>query len=404
MKKSWRAAAACALAGVMVAAGCGGDGNTGSGLAPEGELMTYTEYNLDTYVRPYWHTREIYNETVMFVGADDSAPLLYDAKEILSVRNYGLDIEYEEGADYTYENGVLKRTADSSIPYFEIDDYYRTSPDSVGIAVDKSKISLELEGDRYLKYGEGDTFTKKQIAVTYRHSSPWEGPIPAGKSEKLAKSLAKLKSGEETTVLFYGDSITTGCNSSGTSQGGNVSPHAESFPRMICSYFEEKYAANIDYYNTAVGGWTTEQGQDALEGNVIGYAPDLVIIGFGMNDMLTTPGAYSLMIQDMLERIHSALPDAEIVLVGSMVPNYESTWYGNQELFAAELLALEEEYDFVAAANVTEMHKALFSAGKRYCDVTGNNINHPNDFVARLYAQVILKTMLGGEYCDEITN
>ena len=62
MKKSWRAAAACALAGVMVAAGCGGDGNTGSGLAPEGELMTYTEYNLDTYVRPYWHTREIYNE------------------------------------------------------------------------------------------------------------------------------------------------------------------------------------------------------------------------------------------------------------------------------------------------------------------------------------------------------
>ena len=36
--------------------------------------------------------------------------------------------------------------------------------------------------------------------------------------------------------------------------------------------------------------------------------------------------------------------------------------------------------------------------------MTGNNINHPNDFVARLYAQVILKTMLGGEYCDEITN
>ena len=88
----------------------------------------------------------------------------------------------------------------------------------------------------------------------------------------------------------------------------------------------------------------------------------------------------------MIERIHTELPDTEILLLGSMVPNYESTWYGNQELFAAELLGLEESYDFVAVANVTEMHKALFSAGKRYRDVTGNNINHPNDFVARLYA------------------
>ena len=48
------------------------------------------------------------------------------------------------------------------------------------------------------------------------------------------------------------------------------------------------------------------------------------------------------------------------------------------------------------------MHKALFEAGKRYRDVTGNNINHPNDFVVRLYAQVLLKTVFGNDFCEEI--
>ena len=61
-------------------------------------------------------------------------------------------------------------------------------------------------------------------------------------------------------------------------------------------------------------------------------------------------------------------------------------------------MKLEEKYDFVGVANVTEMHKAMFDAGKRYRDLTGNNINHPNDFVVRLYAQVILKTLLGQDF------
>ena len=26
---------------------------------------------------------------------------------------------------------------------------------------------------------------------------------------------------------------------------------------------------------------------------------------------------------------------------------------------------------------------------KRYCDITGNHVNHPNDFMVRIYAQVV---------------
>jgi lysophospholipase L1-like esterase len=370
-------------------------------LAPENEIMRYDVYDFDAYLKPLWYTREIYNETVMFVGENDEAKLLYNPSEIISVRNYGLDVEYKNGIDYIIENGKIKMTENSAIPYFEIEEYYLISPSSIEIGVDKTKLNITLEGNRYLKYGEADTFTSKQIAVTYRHNEEWKGSIPYGQSDKLTNFINKIKSDNETNILFYGDSITTGCNASGTSYGGNVMPNADSWPVMIKKYLENKYDADILYNNTAVGGWNTSQGQDNFESRVLNYEPDLLILGFGMNDMSLSNNNYKLMIMDMIEQFHTKCPTSNIILVGTMVPNYESTWYGNQENYVQALKELSQTYDFVACADVTSIHKAIFTAGKRYRDVTGNNINHPNDFVVRLYAQTILKTMLGNDFCKE---
>jgi hypothetical protein len=75
----------------------------------------------------------------------------------------------------------------------------------------------------------------------------------------------------------------------------------------------------------------------------------------------------------------------------------ESSW-GNEltSVFEFEkiLLSLEEKYP-LAVADLTQMHADLLLAGKRYRDMTGNNINHPNDYLIRVYAQVILKTLIG---------
>ena len=37
-------------------------------------------------------------------------------------------------------------------------------------------------------------------------------------------------------------------------------------------------------------------------------------------------------------------------------------------------------------------------SGKLTRDCLGNNINHPNDFGIRIYAQVILKTLCGDDF------
>ena len=103
----------------------------------------------------------------------------------------------------------------------------------------------------------------------------------------------------------------------------------------------------------------------------------------------------------MIDAIHANNPDCAVIVVGTSVPNNETDWYyGNQRLYVNELLTLESEsgkYDNVAVTNMTAMHEHLLKI-KRFRDITGNNINHPNDFVVRIYAQVLLQTLLGSEF------
>ena len=128
-------------------------------------------YNLDEYLQPIWETEEVYNETFMFLGEEDEAPFLYAPAEIVHVKNYFLDTEYIEGRDYAIENGKIRRLKGSRIPYFTVEEYYTTKPGHYGILVDMAKIPYQLKGTRYLAYGEMDTFTCKQIAVTYKKKS-----------------------------------------------------------------------------------------------------------------------------------------------------------------------------------------------------------------------------------------
>jgi lysophospholipase L1-like esterase len=145
----------------------------------------------------------------------------------------------------------------------------------------------------------------------------------------------------------------------------------------------------------AVGGWSTGDGLKAFDERVLVENSDLLILGFGMNDRGTPVENYKNMIEEMVVRFHQYAPQGEIVLIAPMLPNIETDWLKNQPLFAEKLYELEKKYSFVGVADMTQIHWDILNAGKRYRDMTGNNINHPNDFIARIYAQVILKTILG---------
>lgn len=351
------------------------------------------------YLQPFWKGGRIVNETAMFVGGNDCAPLMFTPEEVLSVKDYGLGKTYKLGKDYAVEGKSIVRLSGSDIPFWEEEEYY--APDYNVYAIGARKdICAAMGGQRYLKYGEGATFTSRQIAVTYVKKDEWTGDIPQGKTEKFSNALRKLRNSGELKILFYGDSITTGCNASGTEMGGNVPPYMPPFDKMICGYLNRRFGCRVNGINTAVGGMDTRWGVNNLDERVIAHAPDLVLIAFGMNDAKTPVEEYREMISGMTNRIRSALPETEIMLVAPMLPNDEAdeNWYGNQQYFGAELKKIENGCDFVAVADVTSMHKGILSTGKRYRDMTANNINHPNDFLVRLYAQVILTTLLGKDF------
>lgn len=373
-------------------------------LAIQQDIMQYDKFNINTYLKPFWYTREVYNETITFVGENDEAPLMYQADEIVAVKNYGLDVDFKKNKDWVYENGKIKRVSNSSIPYWEIDEYYRTTPSpNITISLDVVRqLQYGFSENRYLMYLEGKPLTDKMISVTYTHSKEWTGPIPQDKSQRFLNSLSKLQSGQKLKILFYGDSITTGCSSSGNVNGGNVSPYCPPYPQLINVYLKNKFTSEITYVNTAVGGKESSWGLANLKERVIDYAPDLVFIAFGMNEGAISGEFHKHYAKEMIDKIHKDLPNTEIIFISTMLPNIESTWLQNHGEFANALLELENEYNFIAVANVTEIHQYLFNIGKRYRDITANNINHPNDFIHRLYAQVTLKTLLGTIFCNEI--
>jgi hypothetical protein len=129
--------------------------------------------------------------------------------------------------------------------------------------------------------------------------------------------------------------------------------------------------------------------------------PDLAIVAFGMNDASVDTYTFYEKTKELIEEIKKLNPDCEILLVSSMVPNPEVlNWLGNIASFEEQsLLKLLDEYDNVGLAPMTSVSQSLYGVvGKKFEDINSNSINHPNDFLHRIYAQTVLTSLLGNEY------
>ncbi len=391
--------------------------------APIGDILKYDTFDLNTYMTPVWDGRVVYNETVMFVGMNDQASLLYTPDEILSVTSYDLKTVYEQGKDYDVVDGKLVLLEGTRIPVIAFDQYYHEKE----VPGMPAQLAVKLDGKTYYVYwGEGTTMTQWQVAVTYVHDQYWEGFKPEH-SDQFASLIEKMEKGEDVTMIFYGDSITFGATSS---SGANVHPYAPPYTQMFTQYLAQKYGytikyvntgltgtcpppstdsvfgtnGTITYINTAVGGWTSADGSNKFNEYVKPYVDqygcDFFLLAFGMNDAGNSPNNEKKAIKKISDKLYDIAPEADMLLVATMIPNPEATngWYGNQHRFETVFEALAEDYvkdgKSCAVAKMTSMSQRILE-NKRFRDHTGNNINHPNDFLGRLYAQVVFETVIG---------
>jgi acyl-CoA thioesterase-1 len=342
-------------------------------------------------LRPFWRSPTMDGESVLFIredaGARPRASLLFRPTKILAVRSASGLVAYVEGRDYQWQPGTREITlpAGSRIPC-------RTPRELRRPANSQPHRLTHRDGNGEILFGATHEYHDMQTLVTYEHArDAWPGPLPAFAGDQLPRTVGKLKAKQPLSIALLGDSISTGCNASGWAK---VAPFQPPYQDLLALGLEAAYGSKITLKNYAVGGTGTAWGL-ANAGQVLQADPDLVILAFGMNDAAGLPAAqYQANVKGMIGAVRKARPQCEFILVATMLGNKDWTTL-HPELFPQYRDALAELCGRgVALADMTSIWAELLKQ-KKDCDMTGNGVNHPNDFGHRVYAQV-LYTLLAG--------
>jgi lysophospholipase L1-like esterase len=251
---------------------------------------------------------------------------------------------------------------------------------------------------RALLFSEGHFFHDLQVVTEYETQERWTGVIPKTAPELLPRTAAKLRDHKPLNLVVLGDSISTGANASGVV---GAKPYTPGYPGLVARGLEARGASKVALTNLSVGGTTSSWGVTRIP-NVVAARSDLVIIAFGMNDSAsavaeavvghsfgTSPKRYGQNTREMTQKVRQALPSCEVILVAPMIGNAEWDFIDQKRFpaFRDELRKLEAPG--VAIADVTSIWAELLRR-KSFHDLTGNGLNHPNDFGHAIYSQVIL--------------
>lgn len=368
-------------------------------------MSDFLEEERANRLAPLWKGNTVYAESIFvlenLLGEIRPFRLAYPIMRILSVRSADLSVVYEEGKDYRVnEYGELEIIRGGAIPYLKWKDYRLP-------AFDPENWENMATADGLGAYKTGDLFSGPegmrawQLAVSYTHAESRLYDVVTGKSDKFARFFGKLEKGRSGRVASYGDSITYGWAASGM-QDIQKPPYCKKYADMVVEALEEKFGANIEHANFSVSGKCTDWA--VLDENVkpvADFKPDLVILAFGMNDAgVFRPCVFAENIRSIIAKIRAVNPETEFLLISPIVPNplVAFTAGSSIERYHAEYPRAFEEIERgtegVGYANVTALHRILLER-KSLQDTLSNNVNHPNDFMHRIYAQVALKTLLG---------
>ena len=381
MKTSYRKiiclAAALCLFGTALASVSKIDANASAAAEPQ-------TWEFDKLMAPVWEGETSYMESVLPVenqyGGIDPIQLLYPIEEVIEVKNSELTVTYQKGVDYVVAGGKLIIAEDGAIPTMSYSEFHPTT----------GQTGFEDVNGGYICFSEGDYFHSKQIVVTYTHTETYEGYIPEGKSDLLPNVTTKLQKGEEIDLLVLGDSISVGANSSGWI---GTNPYIPTYPELFAKYLATVYGGKVSLENPSVGGKDIIWGMNKINGVLeTSDNVDLAVIAFGMNDGSKDATTFVEYANIIVDSIKTKFPEADVMLVATMLPNPDAKFFNLNQANFYDAMVETCEKEGVAVVNMTGVHESLLQR-KRYADMTGNNVNHPNDYLARVYAQTLFATL-----------
>jgi len=335
------------------------------------------QVNIDQYMRPFWHSDTIYNETILLFslnGNPADGKLLYQPDRILSIKSFDLAMDFTEGKDYTLKGNVIERLPNSPIPF-----------------------RADASFDRMKDLAWFNT-QSQWIVVTYTHHDQWNGPVPQYKGDKLPRTMAKLKAKKPLKIAALGMSITRGLN---ISSYDDVPPYMPTYVSLFTNRLKKAYQYNdIELYNAGLPGALVDWGAQYADKYINPIKPDLVIIDFGMNDFWRyTPEQFKGFIQTIMNKVKAGNPDVEFLLISNMKfdpayvldsDKYKSFYQGNLGGYSHILQQMEA--NGIINLDMYAISDAIYHR-KKAKDCISNPL-HPNDYLARWYAQGLAQLLI----------
>ncbi len=272
-------------------------------------------------------------------------------------------IVYQEGIDYTvdYLNGAIARTMSSRIPDFSANILYGQH---------------DFDQKNFPGYTNHPFF----VWVDYETSNGEDFGKPNDQTRYLANARTKLEAGGTFRIVSYGDSITAGREAATT---------ALRFTTLYGNYLQSRFpGSTIVVEDVSKPSYTSTQALAAWDTTVGVTAPDLVLLGWGMNDHSlggAPPEQFKQNLITLVGMVRS-LKHADVILFSAFPPNEE--WhYGTHRMnLYAEATRQAAAETNCAYVNVFDTW-AMVLQRKDQPSLLGNNINHPNDFGHWMYQQ-----------------
>lgn len=276
-------------------------------------------------------------------------------------------VVYENGRDYVinYAQGTIARSPASRMPDFSHNMLY---------------------DQKNFDHSKFPGFTNHPFFVWVDYRTYSAKPLATGSNQAatLTKTRKKLQAGGPFKIIAFGDSISTGCETSSEDLR---------FQNLYAAELEKRFPkAAITVEMGATGGDTTQNGLDRIEEKVLSRSPDMVLLAFGMNDHNVAGfgvalDAFEANLRKMIDMIRQRT-DADVLLLSTFPPNPDWAFGSHQmEKYAQATERAAKETKTAYADVYSVWMKAL--ARKDAPSLLGNNINHPNDFGHWLYLQAL---------------
>jgi lysophospholipase L1-like esterase len=354
------------------------------------ETVKPTTVDLKQYMRPFWASDTIYSETVLMyqpTGASTyTGNLLFTPKSIISVQNYSQTKTYTNGTDYSVSGNTIT----------QVGNQFTTDKQNLTQAYLNSTINSGCSSN-CMSYLPG-----RCVVVTYvpeRDYSTFASQTLKPRLSSLPRTAAKLSNKQPLNIVALGMSITRGFNVSsysGDAKSPAQAPYMPPYNTLFATELSRLTGSTVTMNNAGMPGMDSKWMVDNVQSYVNPLKPDLVILDMGMNDIWFNDSVvFKTNMQNTISKIKAKCPNAEFILLSNMLfdPGYTLSTLSNPDNMLKRMYSYNRMNKSLEAAGIicvdmTTISHILYSK-KKPKDCVSNAL-HPNDYLARWYAQALV--------------